>query len=782
MEEVKGQPFIGPSGEKAKCWWGMVGLQRSDFYITNVYPFFPGYGNDSIKGVPDDLMASAVEALHQRIAKLTDPYILIPTGNLALRALTGRVGVTKWRGSILTYQDLNGRLIKVIPTLHPAAVLRQPLWEGRTIRDWERIAEECQHKDINLPRRFHNFDPKFTDIDAYLDALDADSVLAIDIETDPSQGTILSVGFASSASESLVIPIINSWGKHAMRDQVWPRIKALCEHPCAKVLHNGLYDTYWLRGKQGIEITNFCWDTMLMHHALDPADDHSLAYVASIDSRENYWKDDGKAFIAAKASASQWERLLIYNGVDACVTRELCDTYHKRLEECGKLRFYKKHYADLLAPILDMSSHGILTHDKARRHRAGRLLGDCIRVQQRLQALNHGNALHAKKDLSTKKVQEFLYKTLALPPILAPKTKRPTSNEVAIKRLMRRHPKVMEEPGKLLLEHRRKYKLLTQLSEESLDDDGRFRSSYSPTADTGRMRSSRNPFGTGGNGQNVTSELRDLYVPDPGCIFLEVDLSQAENRVVWMLTKAKRLVEMARVRPHELDVHSLNAERIFHRKQADMEPKKWKKLRQLGKKCCHANNYDVRAKTFSDALLKDGHYFGIDECQTMLDSVSNAYPEIDAWKRATRIEILNHRMLATPFGRTISFEFSRLNDDTYRRAYAYRPQSIVADALNIFGLVPVHRYLTENPHLGARINAHIHDALLISVPPEHVYEVAAFVVRSLERPINYYGKKMTIWAEIVLGHTWAKGVEYKQMPSEPDLTEVAHGLFAKKVG
>ena len=780
-EQQEGCPFVGPSFDKLKAWWALPGLDRSQFYILNVYPLFPGYGDDAIKRIPKDLTDASIQTLHQRIARLPNPHVLVPTGNIALRALTERSGVTKWRGSILTYYDLNGRALKVIPTIHPAAVMRQPSWEQRCMRDWERIAIESATPDITLPHRSHNFDPTIEDIDDYLLNLSDDDVLSIDIETDPSTNEMLCIGFATSATESLVVSLHHRhWGKKRLRNEIMPRIKALCAHPCPKVLHNGFYDGYWLRRKCDIDLTNWVWDTMLMHHALSPNDEHALAYLASLDTKQPYWKDEGRAFIGAKSTSSGWERLLIYNGVDACVTRELYDVYFARLLSTGKLPFYQRHYADLLDPILDLSCHGILTDDKARRRRKARLLANCITLRQKLQDLNGGKPLHATKDLSTKKVQAFLYDHLKLPEIHNRKTGRRTSNEIAIKRLMRKHPDKMTEPGKLLLEHRREYKLLTQLNEDAIDSDGRFRSSYSPTADTGRMRSSTNPFNTGGNAQNVTGELRDLYVPDPGCVFLEIDLSQAENRVVWMLTKAPRLVEMARAKPYEMDVHSLNAERIFNRRQSDMDPKDWKKLRQLGKKCCHANNYDVQAQTFSDALLKDGYFYAVDQCEAMLESVKLAYPEIAAWKRRTRIELLDHRALVTPFGRTISFEFARLDPHTYRKAYAYRPQSIVVDVLNLFGLVPVHRYLKENPHLGARINAHIHDALLISVPPEHAYEIAAFTVKALERPVKYYGQPMTIWAETILSSSWSKGQEFKQLPAKDDFTNAAHEAFAAK--
>ena len=134
--------------------------------------------------------------LHERLAKLSDPWLLVPTGNYALYALTGkgkvkwhthdgketRAGITDWRGSILEYTDLNGRQIKVVPTIHPAATFRQPDYEGVCIRDWIKIANEGTFKETRLPQRVHATQPTLLEVDAYLGGLSAGSVVAVDIE------------------------------------------------------------------------------------------------------------------------------------------------------------------------------------------------------------------------------------------------------------------------------------------------------------------------------------------------------------------------------------------------------------------------------------------------------------------------------------------------------------------------------------------------------------------------------------------------------------------------
>src|SRR5271166_3057982 len=162
-ESVYLKPFVGRSGAKLDKTWREVGLHRSGFYLTNVVGYRPA-AND-ITRVGKQEMAQWVEKLHERLAKLTDPWLIVPTGNTALKALTGQFGITKWRGSILSYTDRRGRKIKVIPTIHPASILRvnkgkggaktMPSWQRAFLYDWQRIAEDSKFRELRLPRMSH---------------------------------------------------------------------------------------------------------------------------------------------------------------------------------------------------------------------------------------------------------------------------------------------------------------------------------------------------------------------------------------------------------------------------------------------------------------------------------------------------------------------------------------------------------------------------------------------------------------------------------------------------
>ena len=155
-EAIKLRPFVGWSGKLLSKWWSEVGLSRSDFFIDNVYPFTPPSkgGSPRLELVhPEDIKFWSND-LHARLAELTSVNVIMPTGDLALKAITGLKGITKYRGSILEYFSVPGNLlapIKVIPTIHPAATARRPLWAKACIADWRRIADEARSPEIVLP-------------------------------------------------------------------------------------------------------------------------------------------------------------------------------------------------------------------------------------------------------------------------------------------------------------------------------------------------------------------------------------------------------------------------------------------------------------------------------------------------------------------------------------------------------------------------------------------------------------------------------------------------------
>lgn len=788
-EEARGRPFVGPSGMLLERWLRDVGLSRADCYVTNVVPYRHNPSND-VKRVPKAELAEWEQALRAKLDGLS-PRIIVPMGNVALHALTGKYGITKHRGSVYG-GPRDGQ--KLIPTLHPAATFRTPSWVRRCQLDWRRIVDDLSFPDVRRPEREHHIRPTVEDLRDFVDdAARHAVVLAFDIET-PRKRTvtvtttktgkqritkgrgdarITCIGFSFEPSVSLTVPTtLAYWRDPQELETVWGLIRALLALPCDKAAQNHLFDTWWLSlPEYRVPVTNMRWDTRWMSHARFVLDEHSLAYQASIYTRESYWKDDAKDDLTKEfGDVKDIEAFWRYCGTDAAVTCELANLHHTALAADGRLRFYEREYADLFPAMLRMIQHGIAVDQRWRARQQMRGYANILGLQDRLTALA-GEPLHAAKDLSTKKLAQYLYQTLGLPVQRNRSTGGITTDEVTVRRLMLRYTKQLRDVGPAILDYRRQSKLVSFLKEDVADPDDRIRSSYG-WVDTGRLNSGKNPRRRGTNLQNTDRELLRMFVPDAGCIFVEVDLSQAEDRVVkalaYALTKREALIERARAMPWENDEHLRAASAIFHRPLAELtraydakEPIA-KQQRYLGKRTRHANNYDIHGRALSHALLKEGLIITPEEAQRNIDTLNEADPDIAVWKREIRTMILRDRSLVNGWGRVIDFEFERLNDDLYRRGYAFLPQSEVVGVINRWAFGRIDDWFRT--HGDGRVNNQKHDSLLLSVKPPSVWLVMNALRQWLERPRRYWGVELMIPCEFKIGAHGALDVEYKRFP------------------
>src|SRR6266567_947934 len=115
-EDKQGEPFVGAAGQLLTRLLGEIGLRREDVYIANVVKCRPPGNRDPL---PDE-----IEACRPYLeAQLTfiDPSVVVTLGNFATKLLLEtKEGITKLRGREFPFRERG----VLIPTLHPAAVLR----------------------------------------------------------------------------------------------------------------------------------------------------------------------------------------------------------------------------------------------------------------------------------------------------------------------------------------------------------------------------------------------------------------------------------------------------------------------------------------------------------------------------------------------------------------------------------------------------------------------------------------------------------------------------------
>lgn len=225
-----------------------------------------------------------------------NPNIIVCLGNCALWALSGTTGVSKLRGTTMASTHTVAGY-KLLPTYHPAAVLRNYEHRPIVIADLAKAARESHYPEIRRPPREIWIEPTVGDIREYLsrEALSCE-LLSVDIETSGSR--ITCIGFSPRPDSAIVIPFDddreaqgNYWRDKQDEMEAWTIIRRVLEDPTIpKLFQNGAYDIAFLWRSMKIKVLGAAHDTMLLHHSLQPETLKALDFLGSIYSDESAWK------------------------------------------------------------------------------------------------------------------------------------------------------------------------------------------------------------------------------------------------------------------------------------------------------------------------------------------------------------------------------------------------------------------------------------------------------------------------------------------------------------
>lgn len=567
------RPFVGSSGQELTRMLSHAGLSRADILFTNMVAEQP-HGNETFRfftpkasitsntqrvaGLfPSDLVRGEVGRLYRQLAAWPRSLV-IATGNWSLWALSGRsgtevireangrkvppelqtygpTGITLWRGSMLycephpEFGDIPAQT-KLLPLIHPAAILRQWSMRDVTIHDLKKRVPLAlkndwrpSHIDVWAPP---DFDTATGLLQQCLDRARREQIyLACDIETFRRQ-FISCIGFANSPTAAMCIPFIRevthagitSYWTPNQEAQIISLIRQVLTHPNIRIIgQNFIYDTQYIQHWWGCTPRLF-HDTMLAQNVLFPGTPKDLSHLSSLYCHYHwYWKDDVKDW----SKFGNLNQLLEYNCIDNMRTYEI---------GLNQLDYIKLHgqeeqmrlKMDTNRLCLRMMNRGIL-YDNSRR---GPVLSELMDYQARLQhellaiiPQDFVKPHQLKKDGSPKKGQtywynsaqqtaELLYDILGMDEVRNRKTGSRTVGKEALPVLERKYPEFtalfrrLDSLGSL--------DNTIQVINMKTEHDGRIRCSYNPGGtETHRLSSSENVFGRGTNLQNLSKGEED---------------------------------------------------------------------------------------------------------------------------------------------------------------------------------------------------------------------------------------------------------------------------------
>ncbi len=144
-EDIMGKPFVGAAGKFLDHLLDMVGLKRSQVYITNIVKCRPPGNRDP----REEEVEACIPYLWRQI-RLIKPKMIVALGRHAARTLYSRAGL-KWSSMTRSH----GRIVEVVledmrillaVTYHPAAALYNPKLRSTLEEDFKKIFREYNER------------------------------------------------------------------------------------------------------------------------------------------------------------------------------------------------------------------------------------------------------------------------------------------------------------------------------------------------------------------------------------------------------------------------------------------------------------------------------------------------------------------------------------------------------------------------------------------------------------------------------------------------------------
>ena len=800
VQEIRARPpkpFMGPSGKGLDECLLMTKIIRRDLYLTNVIKDLDRplkHYIDIGRGGKSTVSPEGYQYIKELASELSQLNLncIVAFGNIALFALTSRIGITKWRGSVLESTLVPG--LKVVPTFHPATFippkfnfLNKPL----ICEDLLRAKYESTFKEIKRTARNIFIKPDFKESIAYLNHCYEvgcrGQTIAIDIEV--INGEVDCISFGHSPTESISIPFRDGKGDYFRPDQEHEIMlliaKIIQSDKVSKVGANFIFDLQFLLRKYGIIPGGNIHCTQIAQKIAFPDFPAGLDFVTNMHTDVPYYKQDGKQWM--KMGAGTWDQWWTYNGMDSIIPVEALPKQLNILRNQGNEATYNRQ-RKLIKPLIYMSERGIKVDVQG-------MLDYKIKQQAKLDELSkelNEEVGHEINYNSPKQMAHYFYDELKHKPYKK-KTgggKYTVTTDVdALKRLSRKGVKAAQ----IMLDIRGLSKRIsTYLNIGKVDKDGRYRSSYKPVgAETGRLSSGETIFGTGGNQQNWPHDLLRFFLFDEGYIGYSLDLSQIENRIVAYVGGVIPQIEAFE---SGIDLHRLTASVIFSKPYDEISGEDGSSAlgdgrqseRFWGKKGNHATNYDVGYKTFA---LKNE--MGESEAKAILERIHRGYPQIrGGFHIIVQNMLKKNRTVTNLFGRnrlflgpiipSHPFVSASVCADTYRQAYAQLPQSTCADKINEQGI----EYIYYNQHLFSQVEllAQVHDSVVFQIPltlpwKQHA-EIVTLIKNSLEAPLEWHGKEIKTPCDVAIGLNMCKAdmIEFKSKEVPGNLDKFADKL------
>lgn len=767
-QEVKYKKvFCGMAGDLLNQLLCSADINRSECYITNVIKERPPNNNISTfiklnlkSPQPSEAYNAYVELLKEELME-SKANIIIALGNVPLFALTGMKNILKRRGSIYNSSLLPGK--KVIASIHPSYTLRFGNYLSRyyILFDLIRAKFQSEFPFISEKRKQFFLNPSYFDAIEFLKQL-ANRTKTITFDIEVLRNELSHIGIGDDQS-TMCIPLIASGRDNYTAEEesaIMLELNKTLNCVATIIGQNLNFDMSFILRKYSMTVNpKNLDDTMIASGILTPEFPKGLDFLTSVYTNEPYYKDEGKQHIKMGTDDESFRH---YNAMDAYVCNTIFPKLKTDLIKQGNFTTYQ-HQRDTLGPFGYMQERGIRVNMEGIRSKSKEVEKEIAILREELGQVV-GTELNPN---SPKQLQTYFYVEKGIKPYTNRKTGKPAVDKSALKRLARRGFK----EAQIILGIRKLSKLKSTYLDVTFRPDGRLVCSFNPVGSKfSRASSSKNIFGEGLNFQNLDYALKEYMLADEGYLIFDIDLSQAENRIVAYIAPDYRMIEAFE---NNQDVHALTGsfitgktiDEIKYEHDNDIfsslgnSDKSW---RFWAKKANHGFNYGWGPYSFAyeleipnkDGLFLRNKYLGI-------------YPGVKQYWNWVQNDLRKTRSLTNLLGRRFEFK-GAFNEILFKMAYSYAPQSTVGDLINQRGLNYI--YYNQDKFKPVELLNQVHDSIMLQIPTnigwKQMSNILLDIKINLEIPLNFRDRSFTIPAGFKVGK------DLKNMITLKDLTEI----------
>ena len=505
-------------------------------------------------------------------------------------------------------------------------------------------------------------------------------------------------------------------------------LRGLCAETVRKVTHDVKETMRFLLG-QGLPAEGFAFDTALAGYLLDATqgsytvDRLFVQYCGSQLGLANE-KELGEAAVTSNLFAR------------TAAVAALYDVLPVKLEEYGMRELYYDMELPLCAVLARMETAGVLVDQMA-------LVGFGNMLSARItacQELIYGYAGGEFNINSPKQLGELLFEKLGLPAMKKTKSGYSTNADV-LEKLKSKHPIVQA-----ILDYRMLAKLKSTYADglvKEIADDGRIHTTFqNMVTATGRLSS------TEPNLQNIPvrtelgSEIRRMFIPADGCVFVDADYSQIELRVLAHIAGDAHMQAAFR---SGLDIHTATAAQVFGVAPEAVTP--------LQRRHAKAVNFGIVYGISEFSLAED---IGVTrrEAKAYIDSYLANYSGVREYMHDIVAKAKADGYVTTLFGRRRDLpelKSSNFNIRSFGERVALNTP-IQGTAADIIKLAMLHvDTALRNAKLRARLLLQVHDELIVECPAEEAETVRKLVTEQMEHVMEL---SVPLLAEAKIGESW----------------------------